>query len=410
MRLLFDSRGELVKIKHQLLLTHGILVALSVLIVIINGFAYIGMQNDATIINQSGRMRALSYNMGLLANRIHQNETVDSQAELLTDLRTKMSEFERIVRHLDDKTSYGIKYDTSHEKLDDIIKEWEGLFKPLFVSILEDNGSTDILNQINSKIDAFVIQVNNMVGEYSSYSQKKVMEALLINAALVIVIILVTTYSFKSTNKHVRRPMVALINELKELALIDEDVSKKLENIETSEFSEMSLYFNELMFDHLTKAYTRKAGLAKLSKYMSQDNRRHMHLCLCFIDINGLKLVNDVLGHKVGDELIVSSINVIKNEIRDEDYVIRMGGDEFLIVFKEVDEITSESVWKRINEKYDQINISNANPYIVSVSHGIVEYDNSKKSAVDDLIKHADDKMYIEKQFIKEELNIKIIK
>ncbi len=58
-----NNRGEFVKIKNQLLLTHGILVALALTIVFINIFTYKDMENDANIINQAGKLRMLSYNM-----------------------------------------------------------------------------------------------------------------------------------------------------------------------------------------------------------------------------------------------------------------------------------------------------------------------------------------------------------
>ncbi len=172
----------------------------------------------------------------------------------------------------------------------------------------------------------------------------------------------------------------------------------------------MSLYFNELMFDQLTKVYTRKSGLAKLSKLVGQDNRRMLHFSLCFIDINGLKMVNDILGHNYGDELIFSAIDVIKNEIREDDYVIRMGGDEFLIVFSNINSQIAETIWERINARYEEINVTEDKPFLISVSHGIVEYEHVNRSRIDDLIKRADDKMYVEKKYLKEAVKINVIK
>jgi diguanylate cyclase (GGDEF)-like protein len=113
------------------------------------------------------------------------------------------------------------------------------------------------------------------------------------------------------------------------------------------------------------------------------DNRRHLKLSLCFIDINGLKEVNDQLGHQFGDELIVSTVDGIKVEIREEDFIIRMGGDEFLVVFNGIDCETAEKVWMRIKHRYDQINIEENRKYMISVSHGIVDYGNDEISEVE---------------------------
>lgn len=398
------------KVKNQLLVTHGILVILALMIVLINIFAYTRMENDAALINQSGRMRAYSYNMGLLANRISQ-ETDDLQNDTLkADLKNKLTNFESSLKELMQSNSDLLMDDVTKNKLILIYEMWETSFKSQYLSLITDDSNLEICNQINLEIDSYVDDVNLFVNDLSDEAQQKVVAAIFMNAGLVLLIICVTIYSFYLTNKHVRKPMMTLIKELKALSLIDDDVSDKLKNIDISEFREMSLYFNELMFDQLTKVYTRKSGLAKLSKQVGQDNRRKLHLSLCFIDINGLKMVNDILGHKYGDDLIVSAVDVIRNEIRDDDYIIRMGGDEFLIVFSNINSHISESVWERINLRYEEINANEDKPFLISVSHGIVEYENMSKSKIDDLIKEADNKMYVEKKYIKESLKINVIK
>lgn len=368
------------------------------------------MENDAALINQSGRMRAYSYNMGLLANRISQ-ETDDLQNDTLkADLKNKLTNFESSLKELMQSNSDLLMDDVTKNKLILIYEMWETSFKSQYMSLITDDSNLEICNQINLEIDSYVDDVNLFINDLSDEAQQKVVAAIFMNAGLVLLIICVTIYSFYLTNKHVRKPMMTLIKELKALSLIDDNISDKLKNIDISEFKEMSLYFNELMFDQLTKVYTRKSGLAKLSKQVGQDNRRKLHFSLCFIDINGLKMVNDILGHKYGDDLIVSAVDVIRNEIRDDDYIIRMGGDEFLIVFSNINSHISESVWERINLRYEEINANEDKPFLISVSHGIVEYENMSKSKIDDLIKEADNKMYVEKKYIKESLKINVIK
>ena len=159
-------------------------------------------------------------------------------------------------------------------------------------------------------------------------------------------------------------------------------------------------------FDPLTKTFNRRAGIIRLNDLFPADERRHFIVSLCFIDINGLKEVNDMLGHKLGDELIVSVAEVIKETIRTQDFLVRLGGDEFLIVFNGIDNEMAEIIWKRIVQNYEQINKEKNRPYIISVSHGIVDFDNNRKTHVDDLINAADEKMYNEKQTIKKGLNV----
>lgn len=163
-------------------------------------------------------------------------------------------------------------------------------------------------------------------------------------------------------------------------------------------------YYSE--YDALTNIYNRRAGIDKLNLIIPLTERRHAMVSLCFIDINGLKQVNDTLGHKYGDELISTVADIIKSIIREHDFVMRLGGDEFLIVFNGIGIDIAESVWERIVKAYEYINDNENRPYIISVSHGIIDYDNKQPYNVDELISKADEKMYLEKQIIKASLNV----
>lgn len=165
-------------------------------------------------------------------------------------------------------------------------------------------------------------------------------------------------------------------------------------------------YYSE--FDPLTKTFNRRAGIAKLNELFPSDDRRQFLVSLCFIDINGLKEVNDTLGHKLGDELIITVADIIKRTIREQDFLVRLGGDEFLIVFNGIGIDMAEKIWERIIQEYNKINTTEDRAYLISVSHGVVDFDNKQKTHVDDLISAADEKMYHEKQIIK--VNLSVIK
>ncbi|MCD4713833.1 MAG: diguanylate cyclase [Clostridiales bacterium] len=401
------------KIKHQLILTHGILVVLALIVVFINVVAYKSMESDANIINQAGKLRMLSYNMAQLSNRMVSPKHSDNIFELKASLTNRIEEFEGILDVLTTNSRESdaiINHTQSQMKLEKITKEWAEIFKPNYLVLLDNEFAINYCDKINEKIDAYVSNIDEMVNLFSLYAKGKVTKAIVVNGGLIAVIILVTMYSFITTNQRIRKPMDILIQELKALSLFDDDVSNKLRNINTDEISEMTEYFNEMMYDQLTHTFNRKAGLSKLNRLVQFDNGRHLKLSMCFIDINGLKEVNDLLGHKFGDELIVDAVEAIKKEIREEDFIIRMGGDEFLIVFRGIDEEHAENAWQRINQRYDQINKTEDRRYIISVSHGIVAFDNYEKSELEMLIRTADDRMYIEKKYIKEELKVKFIK
>lgn len=159
-------------------------------------------------------------------------------------------------------------------------------------------------------------------------------------------------------------------------------------------------------YDPLTKTLNRRAGYRKITDLITKANKHNTPFSLCFIDVNGLKLVNDNLGHDMGDNLLKNVTDCIKLNIRDKDFIIRLGGDEFLIILDGINKSDSEKVWTRIKACYNEINKENIYPYLISVSHGIVQYNKKFNSKINTLIQIADEKMYNEKQNLNINLNV----
>ncbi|MGC8955133.1 MAG: GGDEF domain-containing protein [Fervidobacterium sp.] len=88
----------------------------------------------------------------------------------------------------------------------------------------------------------------------------------------------------------------------------------------------MSLAYMKSITDPLTGAFNRGA--------LSEINLSHND-ALVYIDMNKFKQINDKYGHKVGDEILKILVNTIRSTIRKSDLIIRMGGDEFLVILKE---------------------------------------------------------------------------
>lgn len=397
------------KIKQQLLITHSLLVLISLFIVFINIGIFNGMDNDATVINYSGKLRFLNYNMSQIANMINNDELGSNKAELNEILSDKISEFENILLMLEEKDKE-FTDENNMEELNTINMTWNNNFKPLYLEIIERQDTKENVNLLNKEVDSYVRDINIMVTSFSEQSRAKIIRAITINAGLILLIILITIYSFNTTNNKIKKPLYLLMDEMKNLSLIDDQISEKLKSINIDEISKMSHYFNEMIYDELTKAFNRKSGLSKLSNILENAKIINADLSLCFIDVNGLKDVNDILGHQDGDKLLVSTVECIKGEIRSQDFIIRMGGDEFLIVFNGARHEIAEKVWHRIYLRYQEINDNENRPYLISVSHGIVGVDKEKNADMETLIKKADELMYIEKKYIKEELKVEVIR
>lgn len=163
-------------------------------------------------------------------------------------------------------------------------------------------------------------------------------------------------------------------------------------------------YFSE--YDVMTEVYNRRAGLEKLTQLYKDMSKNNCEISICFIDINGLKEINDALGHESGDELILSVINGIKKCIRNNDFVARLGGDEFLIIFEGLDERKAEEIWGRIIDEYAIVNENENRSYLISVSHGIETFRCDSNKYIDAIVNRADEKMYDEKRRIKKDLKV----
>ncbi len=82
--------------------------------------------------------------------------------------------------------------------------------------------------------------------------------------------------------------------------------------------------------DPLTGARTRAAGLADLARELERCRRTGFELVVAYVDVVGLKTLNDTLGHEVGDALLEDVVRAMKEHLRAYDLVVRLGGDEFL--------------------------------------------------------------------------------
>ncbi|MHB1126728.1 MAG: diguanylate cyclase domain-containing protein [Bacillota bacterium] len=113
---------------------------------------------------------------------------------------------------------------------------------------------------------------------------------------------------------------------------------------------------------------------------------------LIICDVDGLKLVNDTLGHEAGDALLIAAARVIKKSFRDEDVVARVGGDEFAVLLLNTTKSVVEDCSRRIMEIVSRYNASD--PIVpLSISIGFAIRENSLMS-VEHLYGEADANMY----------------
>lgn len=146
--------------------------------------------------------------------------------------------------------------------------------------------------------------------------------------------------------------------------------------------------------DTLTGIANRRAGMLFLEKQIQIAKRNKTELCVCFIDINNLKVVNDTYGHEEGDKLIRLSSEVMQESLRESEFICRLGGDEFLIIFPLCSIKSSLKIWKRVETELDEINKEKVKPYSISMSKGFAECGPENMRTPDEMISIADQEMY----------------
>lgn len=169
-------------------------------------------------------------------------------------------------------------------------------------------------------------------------------------------------------------------------------------------------------YDALTGLPNRVFFKEQMNYLISHAHRNNEMIVIMFLDLDRFKLINDTLGHVAGDELLKQVANRLKHTVNEGDLLVRMGGDEFTIVFPEVlvEGNISKLAQRIIDVFKNSFNINGHDIYI-STSIGISLYPFDGKG-MDSLIKNADVAMYRAKesgrnnyQFYTENMNQKAL-
>jgi two-component system cell cycle response regulator len=142
--------------------------------------------------------------------------------------------------------------------------------------------------------------------------------------------------------------------------------------------------------DALTGLSNRRAILTQLAGHVSAA-RRHGHpLSIAILDLDDFKGINDRFGHPVGDEVLVAAARAIREHLRQEDQLGRLGGEEFLALLSDTDTHAAERVAEKLRFEVARAR----SPVPVTTSVGVATWDGE---APEDLLRRADAALYAAK-------------
>ena len=142
--------------------------------------------------------------------------------------------------------------------------------------------------------------------------------------------------------------------------------------------------------DELTDLYNRRFLQEEMNRL---DTERQLPISIVMIDINGLKLINDSLGHDKGDELLIRTAKLLKNSVRDEDILARYGGDEFVILLPQTSKEKARKIYERIQTKCRQACDCEEEEFAISLALGIATKTEPEQD-LQKVLETADEKMY----------------
>jgi len=152
------------------------------------------------------------------------------------------------------------------------------------------------------------------------------------------------------------------------------------------------------MSDELTRLNNRR-GFSLLAEQHARVSRRHkVPFGIVFADLNGLKLINDSLGHEMGDQMIRSGADVLRRTFRESDIIARLGGDEFVALLANADPSMHDAILERLRACLAERNAIDVQGPPLSLSVGLTFFDPSHPLTLPELMVEADRLMYLDKR------------
>lgn len=149
--------------------------------------------------------------------------------------------------------------------------------------------------------------------------------------------------------------------------------------------------------DVLTGLYNRRGFVTIAEEQIKLARRMGQSVAVAFVDLDGMKAINDTCGHEAGDQALIAAAGILKGTFRPSDVVARLGGDEFVVLAIGAQEGSANAVLKRVIGAVALHNLSSQPALSFSIGFTYHNPATSPPVSVDQLITRADQEMYAHK-------------
>jgi len=148
--------------------------------------------------------------------------------------------------------------------------------------------------------------------------------------------------------------------------------------------------------DELTGLYNRRGFMELARQQLRFVERSKRPVALIFVDLDGMKPINDSLGHEQGDRAIQETAKILQKTFRASDIIARLGGDEFVVLTIDADAERADTARQRTRAAVDAWNAQGVAPFQLSLSLGTAQHETGE--TIEDLLTRADAEMYQQKR------------
>lgn len=153
------------------------------------------------------------------------------------------------------------------------------------------------------------------------------------------------------------------------------------------------------LLDELTGLYNRRGFFTLAKRHVKVARRAKKALWLFFLDLDGLKQINDRFGHQEGDLALTQTAEILRRTFRDADIIARVGGDEFTVLALDASsEDSAQVMTARLQENVREVNTRGGRRYELAFSLGVARFDPKAMESIEELVAKADTALYEQKR------------